>query len=193
MENLKKIERLERRIKALQEELYTDELTRVLNRRGLMASLEPLVRTLSFEYSNPQKRKNVVIRALSILFVDIDHFKKVNDTYGHPAGDEVLKAVALALRKNVREIDLVGRYGGEEMIVVLLGADSTEATEVAENLRQKVANHSVVFEGKTIQVTASFGVASLQKNMTTEEILAKADRALYRAKETGRNKVVVGE
>lgn len=190
MDPLEQVEKLKRRIAKLEHELYTDELTRILNRRGVMASLKPLVNAVHYQFNQPQKRKSFTIRALSVLFVDIDHFKSVNDTYGHPAGDEALKKVAQVLRSSVREIDLVGRWGGEEMIVGLVGANLEEAAEIAETLRSKIEKSPVAFGNKEIKLTASFGVAVLQKNMTIDELLSAADVALYQAKDTGRNKVV---
>lgn len=190
MDPIEQVEKLKRRIAKLEHELYTDELTQILNRRGLMASLKPLVNAVLYQFEQPQKRKSFTISALSVLFVDIDHFKSVNDTHGHPAGDEALKKVAQILRRQVREIDLVARWGGEEMIVGLVGANAEEAAVIAENLRTKIETSPVLFGDQEIRLTASFGVAMLQKDMTIDDFLAVADRALYQAKETGRNKVV---
>ncbi|MFG1945497.1 GGDEF domain-containing protein [Nonomuraea sp. NPDC048826] len=129
---------------------------------------------------------------LAILIIDIDHFKRVNDAYGHLAGDQVLISVAEVLRSQLRDYDLVGRFGGEEFVVLLPGADLHEARTVAERLRARIGRMSVAADEAFITVTVSAGVAL----MTTHgddliELLAAADLALYRAKELGRNRVCV--
>lgn len=185
------IARLEQVIENLRRQLTTDELTEILNRRGLMEFLKPLAGEVSYQLKNPEKRKSVIIRSFSLAFVDIDHFKKINDTYGHAAGDLALRVVANVLRKHVRGIDVVGRYGGEEILVGLVGANAEEAERVTEQLRQKVEETEISFEDKKFNVTASFGVAALDSEMTLEQLIDAADKALYEAKNTGRNKVVV--
>lgn len=184
------IQKLQEEIERLKTLLNTDELTQAANRRGLMEGLKPVVKEVEYQIKNPNKRKNLIITSFSLVFVDVDHFKNVNDSYGHPAGDEVLKKIAQILRENVRGVDVVGRYGGEEMVIGLLGADKRDAVMVAENLREKIERTEVSFEGKTIKVTASFGIAQLDSGMSVEKLIENADKALYEAKETGRNKVV---
>ncbi|MEV4461116.1 GGDEF domain-containing protein [Microbispora sp. NPDC049633] len=127
---------------------------------------------------------------LALVLVDIDHFKKVNDTYGHLVGDQVLAQVAATLRTQLREYDVVGRFGGEEFVVLLPGADVHEARRVAERLRARVGRMVVPSEQATVTVTVSAGVAIM--NVHGEdliELLAAADLALYRAKELGRDRV----
>ncbi|WP_169952870.1 GGDEF domain-containing protein [Microbispora sp. H11081] len=127
---------------------------------------------------------------LALVLVDIDHFKKVNDTYGHLVGDQVLAQVAATLRTQLREYDVVGRFGGEEFVVLLPGADVREARRVAERLRARVGRMVVPSEQAAVTVTVSAGVAIM--NMHGEdliELLAAADLALYRAKELGRDRV----
>ncbi len=190
MDHERKLAKLRKRIAQLETELYTDELTRVLNRRGLLAALLPIFNFVAFERDNPGKRKNVVIKHLSVIFADIDHFKKINDTFGHAAGDAALKKVAEILREGTRGMDAVGRWGGEEMVLGLLGADIADAVTVAENLRTKIEATPVILDYATMHLTASFGIAELGNETTLEELISKADRALYKAKSSGRNKVV---
>src|SRR3990167_7360796 len=133
-----RIHELEREITKLKSQLTTDELTKILNRKGLIEILKPWAREVAYQLANPDRRKALIVRALSLVFVDVDHFKKVNDTYGHQAGDLALKTIAKILRENVREIDIVGRYGGEEMVIGLIGANLNDAKKIAEHLRQKV-------------------------------------------------------
>lgn len=185
-----KIKQLEKKVAELRELLVTDELTSILNRRGLMDSLKILVNETLFQLNNPERRRSVIIRGFSLLFIDVDHFKKINDTHGHAAGDLVLKTICKLIRDQLRGIDIVGRYGGEEIVVGLVGAEARHAKVIAEDLRQKIAAKAFTFQGKTIPVKASFGVATLAADMTLDDLLKTADAALYEAKNTGRNKVV---
>lgn len=185
-----KIVQLERQIVQLQELLITDELTKILNRKGLMEILKPWSREVCYQLANPDRRKTLVVRALSLVFIDIDHFKKVNDTYGHQAGDLVLKTVAKTLKDNIREIDILGRYGGEEIILGLIGANTDDARKISEHLRVKIADSPIRFRDQIIRVSASFGVATLSADLDLESLIKRADDALYSAKNSGRNKVV---
>ena len=123
---------------------------------------------------------------LSVILLDLDHFKAVNDSHGHQAGDAVLTAVALLLKDGSRHLDVVGRWGGEEFLVVCRDTDLAGAAVLAEKLRQSVANHLFPVVG---QRTASFGVATLRDQEDIDTLLARADAALYRAKDAGRNRV----
>jgi diguanylate cyclase (GGDEF)-like protein len=127
---------------------------------------------------------------LAVLIIDIDHFKRVNDTHGHLVGDQVLIAVAATLVGQLRDYDVVGRFGGEEFVVLLPGADTVEACRVAERLRNRVRRLAVAAEDGTATVTVSVGVSLLRTHgQDLIELLAAADLALYRAKESGRDRV----
>jgi diguanylate cyclase (GGDEF)-like protein len=131
--------------------------------------------------------------ALSVVLVDVDHFKRVNDGYGHLAGDAVLKNVAATLARGIRTEDAVARYGGEEFVVIARGIAVDEAAVMADRLRQLVASSPTVFDTREIPVTVSAGVASLVccgERKDKASLLGLADTRLYRAKQTGRNKVV---
>lgn len=180
------------RIKALQEELeranaelrrvsQTDGLTGVDNRRHIEQRL-----TEAFQHA---ARLN---ESLAVVMTDVDHFKSVNDTYGHQAGDAVLKQVAEVLRESAREIDHVGRYGGEEFLVLLPGASAEDARAFAERARAAIAAREFAYAGGTLQRTMSAGVASWpHPELRHQEALVKAaDDALYVAKSSGRNRVV---
>ncbi len=189
-----KIAQLEKKIHLLESQLVTDELTQILNRRGLMQRLETLASEVKWQTKHPDKRRKVVVRCLSVLFIDIDHFKNINNTFGHEAGDVVLKAVATNIQDHVRALDIVGRYGGEEIVVGLVGADIHDATRVAELLREHIANLEIPLgKGENTQVTASIGVAEVHDSHDLMASLKSADDALYEAKATGRNKVVVAK
>jgi two-component system cell cycle response regulator len=129
---------------------------------------------------------------LAVLIVDVDHFKRVNDTHGHLGGDNVLQAVAKALDGSVRAEDMVARYGGEEFAIIARGSDPEGALMMAERLRKQVLATEVEYDGKTICVTVSIGMASLDccETKDRQTLLATADARLYRAKELGRNRVI---
>jgi diguanylate cyclase (GGDEF)-like protein len=130
--------------------------------------------------------------AFSIVMTDIDHFKKINDTYGHPAGDEVLRVTSALMRAAIRTEDILGRYGGEEFVVVARGADLKAAVQLAERLRVIIERRPVEADGVTIARTISAGAASLEccgPEPTVEKLVSIADDRLYRAKEGGRNRV----
>lgn len=130
---------------------------------------------------------------LALVMTDIDHFKSINDTHGHAFGDQVLVDFARTLLASVREVDLVGRWGGEEFVVLMPGVDIDEALRVAERMRLAVAGTPTRFEGKTCGYTTSFGIAAFRPDEPQlDALLGRADAALYRAKAGGRNRVEVG-
>jgi diguanylate cyclase (GGDEF)-like protein len=127
----------------------------------------------------------------SVLMLDVDHFKVVNDTYGHQAGDTVLRQVAELLNENLRNVDAAGRYGGEEFIVILAESGVDESIQAAERIRKAVANHTFIHEDQEIQIHISVGIGRIQKQDRDEQtVVGRADTALYRAKNEGRNRVV---
>ena len=126
----------------------------------------------------------------SLLMIDLDHFKSINDTHGHAAGDEVLRRVSELGKSVIRTGDLLARWGGEEFVCLLPGTDEAGATIIAEKLRSAVEVSEIVVAGKTIQVTASVGVSTFDKeDQNVDRVLLRADKALYRAKREGRNRV----
>ncbi len=161
--------------------LITDQLTGVSNRARFFELAEA-------EFARWKRFR----QPLSALMVDIDHFKRVNDTYGHAAGDEVLKQVAISLQTGLRSIDVIGRLGGEEFAILLPSIDLQGAEMVADRLRRAVAGLSPVADGTAIPVTVSLGVAEIASDAREfDSLLKAADAALYGAKQGGRNKVVV--
>ena len=155
-----------------------DHLTGCWNRGSLEARLQ-------VEYDRNRRSGE----HLSCVFLDVDHFKKVNDGRGHQAGDAALLHTAKLLVEQLREMDTVGRYGGEEFVVLLPGTHLTGAREVAEKLRKALEANPVRFKDDTFSITASFGVASLTGNESQEGFLQRADAAMYQAKQSGRNRV----
>jgi diguanylate cyclase (GGDEF)-like protein len=129
---------------------------------------------------------------LSVIMIDLDHFKKINDTHGHPVGDEVLVKVASRLRSCMRAQEALGRYGGEEFLIVLPGSSGATAAAIAERMRKAIAVEAEAVEGKTINMSISAGVASTDvfPKAVVEELINRADAAMYAAKKAGRNRVV---
>jgi len=131
-------------------------------------------------------------KSLSVFMFDLDHFKSLNDTYGHLGGDEVLKEVSRLVRRNIRAEDIFARYGGEEFIAILPETDKARAIELADRLRQKICALRIPFDNRTIRVTASFGVAQLGAGADILKLVEDADSMLYKAKFNGRNTVMPG-
>jgi diguanylate cyclase (GGDEF)-like protein len=142
------------------------------------------------EYKRDKRSNN----PSSLIMVDIDHFKKVNDTYGHPAGDEVIKALAAIIQKATRETDTAGRYGGEEFAIILPDTPVANVEFVAERIRRLVEKCIVVYDGIDISFTISIGIAGFKNTYRdSTHWLDTADKALYQAKESGRNRVILAE
>jgi diguanylate cyclase (GGDEF)-like protein len=165
----------------VQELAITDSLTKVNNRRRFFDLAEQ-----EFERS---RRYN---RPLSLIMLDIDHFKRVNDTYGHAAGDTVLEQLAQLCQKSLREVDVFARYGGEEFVILLPETTSIEAQLTAERIRQLVARTPIEITGDSLTITISFGIVELDKDCkNVEELLDRSDQAMYASKRNGRNRVSI--
>ena len=187
----KRVLELERSLKDANEEIrilsITDPLTGTYN-RGYMTERLP----------QEIKRARRYSRALSIILCDIDHFKKVNDTYGHLAGDRVLKDFARCIRHSIRQdVDWTARYGGEEFLIVLPETDVNGASVMAERLKSELSQRVTETQGKQISITASFGVTGFgpdtpDEMISPEAMISKADKYLYQAKREGRNRAMGG-
>ena len=159
--------------KKLEKLSITDPLTSIYNRRKFNELL-----TIEVERSNRYQTQ------LSIIMCDIDHFKKINDTYGHDTGDQALKTFSEKINENIREVDIFARWGGEEFIILMPNVSIEDAYAAAEKLRKIIATTEIE---ELEQITASFGVTSLQSGETTESLIKRADQAMYNAKNSGRN------
>ena len=200
-------------IKALNEELTTRsqqleialarldmklfEVERAKENAEKLAIIDPLTGLFNRRYLE-EKFSNELIKAkaynsyVSVVMADIDHFKRINDTYGHKVGDEVLKNLALIFRANIREDDTVARYGGEEFVIILHNVDKYNAYEIAERIRGEIEETSFEEIGIPEKVTVSFGISSFPEDgEELTDLLIKADQALYQAKSLGRNRVEV--
>ena len=158
----------------------TDSLTRIMNRRGITVSLLDAMAQAE-RYGTP----------LSIAMGDVDHFKRVNDTYGHEAGDKVLAQIAASLSDALRMPDKVGRYGGEEFLVILPHTMLAQARKIAERMRGEVQKTEIDLGTAKVKATISIGVTQFRKGEDLEQLLSRADSALYQAKSGGRNLVAV--
>jgi len=175
-------ERLRDNVQMSIEMAITDALTGLFNRRYMESHVTTLVEQ-AMSRGKP----------LTVMVIDIDYFKSINDTYGHDAGDDVLRDFALRIKRSIRGIDLACRYGGEEFVLVMPETDMAVAAMVAERLRRRIAAEPFAIQkgAKNVPVTISIGIAGLRdKNDTAASVLKRADQALYRAKRDGRNRVV---
>jgi diguanylate cyclase (GGDEF)-like protein len=165
----------------LQRESITDPLTGIGNRKYIENCLSELVA----EFENTS-------RSAGLLFIDADHFKRVNDLYGHMAGDDVLRAIAKTILYMVRTTDMVGRWGGEEFVIILYDVSDRESLRaVAEKLRAQVEYSRLDLKGFSLAVTISIGGTVLQSGDTQESFIQRADSFLYASKQAGRNRVTV--
>lgn len=165
----------------LQKLALTDALTGVMNRRSLEQ-----------EFARLSARCTRTGDSLAIMMIDVDHFKSINDRYGHPIGDEVLKRLAIVAQKTIRRDDYVARYGGEEFCILLPSTNEGAAWILADRLRQTYATMMMEFDGKVLHSTISIGVSdSTHAGLEFITLLAAADHAMYRAKQEGRNRVVM--
>ncbi len=160
-----------------------DGLTGVFNRRYFDIHLKQMVAKAA------ESKKNICM-----MMLDMDHFKQVNDTYGHPAGDAVLKTLTATLKSSFRVTDLIARYGGEEFIVLINNVDLEMGTQIAEKIRELIEATPFIIPGQKdpLHKTTSIGLVAYKNGETVEDFVNRVDKALYEAKETGRNKVVVG-
>ena len=171
-------EGIDKLVENLKEEAIYDALTHCFNKKEIEVLLEKSLKEF-LRYNTP----------LSVLMLDIDFFKKVNDTYGHLAGDFILKEVANIIRSTIRNSDICGRFGGEEFIIVLPNTKLSGAMKLAERIRGNIEKNDFIFQDKKIPITVSIGITSASKNDTLFSIIERVDEALYEAKNKGRNRV----
>ncbi|WP_413175780.1 diguanylate cyclase [Anabaena azotica] len=167
-------------VKQLETLANTDPLTGVWNRRYLLMIAEEEI-----------KRSQLHNISFAVLLIDIDHFKKINDTYGHSIGDDVIIFMTKTVLNHLRSTDCFGRFGGEEFVALLPETDMDEAMIMAEGIRENIKNQYITFEEQKVSITISIGVSSYRTgDKNIDSILQRADRALYQAKHEGRNRVI---
>ncbi|NOT13410.1 MAG: GGDEF domain-containing protein [Methylococcaceae bacterium] len=159
---------------------YIDPLTQANNRASFDDSVKREM-SLAIRHDKP----------LSLIFLDIDHFKHINDHYGHDCGDFTLASAAKRIRDNLRGSDMLFRIGGEEFVILLSGTDVAGAELLAERIRTSIEHHTLAYSMETINVTVSLGVSTLQKDENADSFIKRADTAMYQAKHSGRNRVLV--
>ncbi len=160
----------------LRKSLRTDSLTQLYSRNFVLSELKRIV--------SKNKGKQ---QPLCVAMTDLDHFKKINDRYGHLIGDQILRTVAIRMTNAARNLDTLGRYGGEEFMLILEETDLEGATSVCERIRQRIVNNPVHDAAFSVSVSMSFGIAELRIDDDTKSLVARADEALYAAKKAGRN------
>ncbi|GMU70976.1 MAG: GGDEF domain-containing protein [Burkholderiales bacterium] len=173
------VRRLETELATVSERLHEDQLTELLNRRGL-------ARAFHVEAARADRQNTPMCLAL----MDIDHFKKINDQYGHPAGDQVLVHLTRIVRESIRPTDVVARFGGEEFVILLPEAPLDEAAAVVQRVQRELTKRIFMHEHQRVLITFSAGVVQRMPGELRDALIARADRALYAAKQAGRNRVV---
>lgn len=178
-----KIVLLKKEIQRLKKLVYLDTLTNVYNRRGFLEIGGNYFK--SFKEDKGKHRKNE-IASLSLIFLDIDDFKKINDKYGHQKGDRVLKQLAKFLKSTLRTTDLMGRWGGEEFVILLVNVSEVNIQRIAQKLCQLIAQTKIA----SLYLTISSGLIITKKEQTLAAIINKADKLMYQAKKQGKNQVI---
>ncbi|MCD4667831.1 MAG: GGDEF domain-containing protein [Sulfurimonas sp.] len=171
------ISQLSTQVETLERNSNLDSLTNVFNRRALTNHLENICSKQNLKYE------------LHLLVLDIDDFKKINDTYGHIAGDKILIFLTNILKKTLRDGDKIFRYGGEEFILILNRIDSIHCKKIANRLIELISSNKLIYKGESLNITISIGSTTYHNNDTPESLIARADKALYKAKKTGKNKI----
>lgn len=191
MELDKKIKELQKQITFLKKEnrrlhklAYVDELTQLFNRRALIETGNKYLKSII--EGKKLKRRKKSIKYLTVIFLDLDNFKQINDKFSHRKGDKVLKEFALFLKRNFRSTDIIGRWGGEEFVVLMIDVPYFISKRKAERIRKKIEDS--VFN--KLKITASVGVVPYTKEKDISELLHKADQLMYQAKKRGKNQVI---
>ena len=184
------LRQLKSEIEKLRRVAYKDELTGLYNRHGFKEEAEKFIREVAAFKKHPRRRESVLVKNFSIVIFDIDNFKKINDTHGHQTGDKVLKHLSEIISERIRDIDIAARWGGEEIVIGLVGANEKDACKIANGIRIVIEKSRLKSRGKIIKFTASGGVAGFESAKNFNTIFHLADKALYKAKKTGKNRVV---
>jgi diguanylate cyclase (GGDEF)-like protein len=186
----KAMDNLRKETYRLHQEASTDQLTGLMNYASLMEVLE---HQINATHAHPHKNQKGLSGNMCLIMIDLDYFKKINDTHGHVVGDFVLRHVASRIQAAVRDFDVVGRFGGEEFVIIMANTDVELATAIAERVRNGVMDTPLHLKELTIPVTISLGVAMLRPDERKESLLERADVAMYEAKSAGRNRVMIAK
>lgn len=188
----KELRQREFKIKELEQLVVKDPLTGLYNRKGFSELANKIFKDVRQMKHHPEQnaRKHFFIDSFAILFFDIDNFKKINDTYGHEIGDKMLKFVSSIISAKLRVSDFIGRWGGEEIVVALIGSNEADAYKKAEEIRKAIKSRVKIPNYPELKVTVSIGIAELDGNTNLEDLVKQADQAMYVAKTTGKDKTV---
>jgi diguanylate cyclase len=181
-----RVEQLEGELRRLAEEVHTDQLTQIANRRGL-------IQAFGIEQARAERQGEEEPHRIALALLDIDNFKKLNDSLGHHAGDIALKSLAERAQASLRPGDMVARYGGEEFVLMLPNTPLDEAVQVLTRLQRSLSKSLFEHEGKEVFVTFSAGATLYRPGETLESALDRADVALYEAKHTGKNRTCIAD
>ncbi|MCX7589847.1 MAG: GGDEF domain-containing protein [Patescibacteria group bacterium] len=181
-DHLSQISFLKKRIKFLEKIVYLDELIKIYNRRGFLDLTFKILKELQIDEKLNKRKFKFKNHALVIF--DIDNFKKINDLFGHSAGDKILKIVSKIIKNNIRSCDILGRWGGEELISLLIDTNKNLAFKIVDKIRKKIKN-------KKINITISGGISDFSKYKNFKKVFNLADKALYKVKKTGKNKIII--
>jgi diguanylate cyclase (GGDEF)-like protein len=173
---------LEEELNRLRPLVFKDELTGLYNRRGFYKESKKFLDELKLSSNLKERRINFIIKNFGVVIFDVDDFKQINDKYGHDTGDKALQNLARAILDRVREIDISARWGGEEIVLGLIGANEQDAFLVAESIREHIVDD--------FDFTISGGVSAFNEAVTVDDLIHEADQALYKAKRTGKNKII---
>lgn len=173
----KLITQLTDQVKTLEKTSNLDSLTQIFNRRALSTYLDTVCSKENLKYE------------LHLLMMDIDDFKAINDSHGHVAGDKILIFIANIVKKTLRDGDKIFRYGGEEFIIILNRIDKKSCMQIASRLLKLISGNNLLYKGKSLNVTMSMGITQLESDDTPDSLIARADKALYKAKENGKNQI----
>ena len=182
MTSQEQIDLLKKKIAKLEKLVYLDSLTNLYNRRGFTQLANNYLKTA---FTVSQGRRKNELANLALIFLDLDDFKKINDKFGHQTGDRVLKAVAKLLKKSLRTTDLIGRWGGEEFVILLTNVSQGDVLKVAQKLQAKLTQSSF----GSVKLTASFGLIFPKKFQSLESLINQADKLMYQAKKSGKNQI----
>ncbi len=181
----KEIAELKKEIAELKENLITDELTGLNTKKYLLETLEKEIKSLF----DPEKERKEGLKNLSVLFLDLDSFKEINDKFGHLAGDQILKQIGKILEQETRGSDIVSRWGGDEFVIALKGADLTESQEIAERIIKAISDSEQIQGLIKRRLTVSIGIAKAEPYFSAKETIEAADCSMYESKEKEKGQV----
>jgi len=187
------IEKLKKEISKLKKITQKDPLTGLYNRRGFLEEAEKFIKMAQRMKQRTAAGSDDLFGNIGLIFVDLDNFKQINDRYGHNAGDQVLKKISLVLENSLRKFDIIGRWGGDEFVILVWGIDKTIILEIINRLKEKIGELTFLFKKQPNKITASLGAKILlnEEKLELEKEIEKSDKAMYQAKKKGKDTIVI--